>query len=88
MPILFGGLAQRTRMPTTTFMFLFVVSVACLGWMTIVVRRMTREAAPRVAEDLDTVSRSGLAGVAAVPAGTLAFAPLSQANRRLAAGSE
>jgi NNP family nitrate/nitrite transporter-like MFS transporter len=88
MPILFGGLAQRTRMPTTTFMFLFVVSVACLGWMTIVVRRMTREAAPRVAEDLDTVSRSGLAGVAAVPAGTLAFAPVSQANRRLAAGSE
>jgi NNP family nitrate/nitrite transporter-like MFS transporter len=89
MPILFGALAQRTRLPTTTFMFLFAVSVACLAWMTIVVRRMTLEAAPRVADELDDLARPGLAvGAAAVPAGTLAFPVGRTAKPRLAAGSE
>ena len=53
LPILFGALAQRTRLPTTTFMFLFGLSAACLVWMLVVVKRMTRVAAPRVAEELD-----------------------------------
>jgi NNP family nitrate/nitrite transporter-like MFS transporter len=53
MPILFGALAQKTRLPTTTFMFLFALSVICLAWMVVVVHRLNREAAPRVAEELD-----------------------------------
>ena len=58
MPILFGALAQWTRVPTTTFMFLFAVSLGSLAWMVIVVRRVTRAAAPRVAEELDSGSAS------------------------------
>jgi MFS transporter, NNP family, nitrate/nitrite transporter len=53
MPILFGALAQWTRLPTTTFMFLFVVSAACLVCMMVVVHRLTNAAAPRIAEELD-----------------------------------
>ena len=66
LPILFGALAQRTRLPTTTFMFLFGLSAACLVWMLVVVRRMTRDAAPRVAEEVDDGAYRGrpLAAVA------------------------
>jgi NNP family nitrate/nitrite transporter-like MFS transporter len=53
MPILFGALLQTTRLPTTTFAFIFLLSVVCLVWMVAVVHRMTREAAPRIAEELD-----------------------------------
>jgi NNP family nitrate/nitrite transporter-like MFS transporter len=57
MPILFGAMTQATHLPTTTFAFLFALSVTCLVWMHLVVRRMTREAAPAIAEELD---RSGV----------------------------
>jgi NNP family nitrate/nitrite transporter-like MFS transporter len=53
MPILFGVMAQATRLPTTTFVFLFALSVVCLAWMHAVVRRMTREAVPSIAEEVD-----------------------------------
>lgn len=53
MPILFGAMAQATRLPTTTFAFLFALSVTCLAWMQVVVRRLSREAAPAVAEELE-----------------------------------
>jgi NNP family nitrate/nitrite transporter-like MFS transporter len=86
MPILFGALVQRTRLPTTTFMFVFALSAACLGWMTVVVRRMTREAAPRVAEELDVGGARG--ALAAVPAGAVAFRQERPGAVRLAAGSE
>jgi hypothetical protein len=46
---------------------------------------MTREAAPRVAEELDTGGARG--ALAAVPAGTVAFRQERDAMR-LAAGSE
>ena len=51
MPILFGSLAQLTRMPTTTFLFLFALSATCMIWMLVVVKRMTGAAAPRVLDD-------------------------------------
>ena len=54
MPILFGAMTQATHLPTTTFAFLFVLSVTCLVWMQVVVRRLTREAAPAIAEELET----------------------------------
>ena len=59
MPILFGALLQTTRLPTTTFAFIFLLSVACLFWMAVVVHRMTRDAAPRIAEELDPVPIPG-----------------------------
>jgi NNP family nitrate/nitrite transporter-like MFS transporter len=67
MPILFGLLAQRTRMPTTTFAFLFALAVACLLWMIVVVRRLSREAAPRLAEELDQLSAEAVIAEGAVP---------------------
>jgi NNP family nitrate/nitrite transporter-like MFS transporter len=54
MPILFGALTQATHLPTTTFAFLFVLSVTCLVWMQVVIRRLSREAAPNVAKDLES----------------------------------
>jgi NNP family nitrate/nitrite transporter-like MFS transporter len=59
MPILFGALLEATRLPTTTFAFIFLLSVACLLWMVVVVHRMTRDAAPRIAEELDPVPIPG-----------------------------
>jgi len=53
MPILFGAMTQATHLPTTTFAFLFVLSVTCLVWMQVVVRKLTREAAPSLAEELE-----------------------------------
>jgi MFS transporter, NNP family, nitrate/nitrite transporter len=55
MPILFGAMVQATHLPTTTFAFLFVLSVACLVWMQVVVSRMSKEDAPAIAEELDRV---------------------------------
>jgi len=55
MPILFGALAQATHLPTTTFAFLFLLSVTCLVWMQVVVSRMSKEEAPAIAEELDRV---------------------------------
>ncbi len=53
MPILFGVMTQATHLPTTTFVFLFVLSVTCLVWMQVVVRRMSRDAAPLIAEEME-----------------------------------
>lgn len=54
MPILFGAMTQATHLPTTTFAFLFVLSVTCLVWMHVVIQRMSREAAPKIAEELES----------------------------------
>ena len=86
LPIVFGAVAQRTRLPTTTFAMFFVLSVACLVWMVVVVKRMTRDAAPRVAEELDTLAH---AGAAAVPVAGPVRLPLRPGARlQRAAGSE
>ncbi len=55
MPILFGALLEATHLPTTTFAFIFLLSVTCLAWMQVVVTRMSREEAPAIAEELDRV---------------------------------
>jgi NNP family nitrate/nitrite transporter-like MFS transporter len=93
MPILFGALAQRTGLPTTTFMFLFAISLACLSWMVFVVHRIAREAAPRVAQELDRSDRLGLAEAELAAGEERAFAEQLrrwQERRRaaVAAGSE
>ncbi len=93
MPILFGALAQWTRLPTTTFMFLFAVSLASLVWMVVVVHQITKEAAPRIAEELDSGERLAVAGAEMAAGGELVFAEHLrrwQERRRaaVAAGSE
>lgn len=55
-PILFGYLLRATGLWTTCWMFFFVLSVLCLAWMHAVVRRLTKERAPHVAEKFETVS--------------------------------
>ncbi len=52
-PILFGYLLRGTGLWTTTWMFLFLVSLICLVWMHVVVRRMMRAKAPHLAEKID-----------------------------------
>lgn len=93
MPILFGALAQWTRLPTTTFMFLFALSLASLAWMGVVVHQLTRLAAPRIAEELEGRDGLALAGADPAAAGELVLAEQLrrwQERRRaeIAAGSE
>jgi NNP family nitrate/nitrite transporter-like MFS transporter len=90
MPIAFGALTSWTRLPTTTFAFLFVLSCSCLLWMMVVVHRITREAAPRVAEDVDVgAEHLAIAGAEAAAGGAILLdARRAAARRKLAAGSE
>jgi NNP family nitrate/nitrite transporter-like MFS transporter len=92
MPILFGVLTARTRLPTTTFAFLFVLSVACLAWMMVVVHQITRQAAPRIAEELDKGEGLALVGAEMAVGGEILFATRVREMRarreKLAPGSE
>lgn len=76
MPILFGAVSQATRLPTTTFVFFLLLSLACLAWMLVVVHVLTRDAAPRVAEEFEAGGEQAAAtpvplrGRRAVPPGS------------------
>jgi NNP family nitrate/nitrite transporter-like MFS transporter len=52
-PIVFGYLLRETGLWTTSWMFLFALALICLIWMHIVVRRITRERAPHIAEKFE-----------------------------------
>lgn len=52
-PILFGYLLQWTGIWTTSWMFLFVLSLGCLIWMHVVVRRMVNARAAEVATQIE-----------------------------------
>jgi MFS transporter, NNP family, nitrate/nitrite transporter len=43
LPIVFGSLLDSLGLWTTTWMFLFVITGVCLAWLSLVVRRMSRE---------------------------------------------
>jgi NNP family nitrate/nitrite transporter-like MFS transporter len=91
MPIAFGALTAWTRLPTTTFALLFALSSACLLWMMVVVHQLTRQAAPRVAEDLDQgAEHLAITGAEAAAGGAILFSAYAEQARRprLAAGSE
>jgi NNP family nitrate/nitrite transporter-like MFS transporter len=92
MPILFGVLTARTRLPTTTFAFLFALSVVCLGWMMIVVHQITRQAAPRVAEELDRGEGLSLVGAEMAVGGEILFAArvreMQARRQKISSGSE
>jgi len=49
-PVIFGYLLRATGIWTTTWMFLALVSLASLVWMHLVIQRMTRQAAPKLAD--------------------------------------
>lgn len=52
-PILFGYLLKRTGLWTTTWMVFFVLSLVCLIWLHLVVRRMEHARAPHLSQRLD-----------------------------------
>ncbi len=52
-PILFGFMLDGVGLWTTTWMFLLTVALACLVWLTLVVRRMLRAAAPDLATEIE-----------------------------------
>jgi NNP family nitrate/nitrite transporter-like MFS transporter len=53
-PILFGYLLRGTGLWTTCWMFFFVLSLVCLVWMQVVVKRMLSERAPRFAQQIES----------------------------------
>ena len=52
-PILFGTFLKSSGLWTTCWMFLFALSVACLVWMHVVVRKMMHKRAPMWAERIE-----------------------------------
>ena len=52
-PIIFGYLLQGTGIWTTNWMFFLIVTVACLVWMHLVVRKMMHQRAPELMRDLE-----------------------------------
>src|SRR5512140_373958 len=52
-PIIFGYLLSRTGLWTSSWMFLFVLAVACFAWLHLIVRRLTKAKAPKPAEPVD-----------------------------------
>ena len=52
-PILFGYLLDWTGIWTTSWMFLFAVSLTCLVWMHTVIRRMLNARAPEMKSHID-----------------------------------
>ncbi|MDP3772714.1 MAG: MFS transporter [Gemmatimonadales bacterium] len=52
-PILFGYMLDATGIWTTSWMFLFGISLTSLGWMHLVIRRMMAERAPEVATHVE-----------------------------------
>ncbi|MEE9271053.1 MAG: MFS transporter [Candidatus Krumholzibacteria bacterium] len=52
-PIIFGYFVRGTGIWTTTWMFLVAVSLACLVWMHLVIRRMEHRRAPDIADRIE-----------------------------------
>jgi len=52
-PILFGYLLEGTGLWTSSWMLMFVVSVACLWWLHSVVTRIVSRGAPHLAESFE-----------------------------------
>jgi NNP family nitrate/nitrite transporter-like MFS transporter len=52
-PIVFGYMLDGFGLWTTTWMFLLIVSLACIVWLTVVVRRIMHTAAPELVRDIE-----------------------------------
>lgn len=53
-PIVFGYMLQFTGLWTTTWMFLFAVTLACAIWMLVVIRRLMQAEAPVALRHIET----------------------------------
>lgn len=52
-PIVFGYLLTFTGFWTSSWLFIFILSLVCLVWMHRVIVKMTREKLPEIAQDMD-----------------------------------
>ncbi|MFT7618776.1 MAG: NNP family nitrate/nitrite transporter-like MFS transporter [Planctomycetota bacterium] len=52
-PIIFGYMLKGTGLWTTCWMFFFVVTLACLVWMHLVIRKMMKRRAPELAHEFE-----------------------------------
>ena len=57
-PILFGYMLKGTGIWTTCWMFFFVLSVVCLVWMHLVIRKMMAEKAPHLVQHIESSGQS------------------------------
>ncbi|MCC6554892.1 MAG: NarK/NasA family nitrate transporter [Polyangiaceae bacterium] len=64
-PILFGYLLKQTGLWTTTWMVFFVLSLVCLVWLHLVVRKMEHTRAPHLSQRIDDHRDQAAAGHAA-----------------------
>jgi NNP family nitrate/nitrite transporter-like MFS transporter len=58
-PVIFGWLLERTGIWTTCWMFLALLSLACLVWMHFVVRNLMREKAPSLLHQIEYQESNG-----------------------------
>jgi len=59
-PIIFGYLLEWTGLWTSSWMFLFILSVICLWWMRSVIARIMKRAAPEFSARLDHKPQSNI----------------------------
>jgi NNP family nitrate/nitrite transporter-like MFS transporter len=72
-PIIFGYLLRGTGLWTTCWMFFLGLSVVCLLWLHLVVRRMTQARTPGIADHFEDAQQPvGNAPAAAQSRGALA----------------
>jgi NNP family nitrate/nitrite transporter-like MFS transporter len=62
-PIIFGYMLQFTGLWTTTWMFLFAITLACTIWMLVVVRRLMKAEAPVALRHIETDTFAAFAAV-------------------------
>ncbi len=53
-PIVFGYLLAGTGLWTSSWMFIAFISLLCLSWMHLVIRRVTKERTPEIADTFET----------------------------------
>jgi NNP family nitrate/nitrite transporter-like MFS transporter len=61
-PIIFGYMLQFTGLWTTTWMFLFAVTLACVVWMLVVIRRLMQAEAPVALRHIETEAFDSFSG--------------------------
>lgn len=81
-PILFGYLLEGTGIWTTTWMFFFLLALACLVWMHLVVRGIMLKRAPNLLSDIEHAAGSEAEFRAHARAGTSAVAVADFAHTR------
>ncbi len=57
-PIVFGYMLDGLGLWTTTWMFLLAITLACMVWLSVVVRRMMHAAAPELAAEFEDVAHA------------------------------